>query len=56
MASETVFLTDGGPRAALQTALWRAEYIHVPRVSLLEARVCSDARIRGTILNMLERL
>ena len=37
-------------------ALGRTEYIEVPKGAFYEARVCSDADLLSTVLNMLERM
>ena len=36
--------------------LGKTEYISVPKGAFYEARVCSDADLRCTVLNMLERM
>ena len=34
----------------------KTEYIFVPKGAFYEARVCSDADVLDTVLNMLERM
>ena len=34
----------------------KTEYIFVPKGAFYEARVCRDADLLGTVLNMLERM
>ena len=34
----------------------KTEYIEVPKGAFYDARVCSDADLLGTVLNMLERM
>ena len=37
-------------------AMGKKEYIEVPKGAFYEARVCSDADLLSTVLNMLERM
>ena len=34
----------------------KTEYIELPKGDFFDARVCSDADLLGTVLNMLERM
>ncbi len=38
------------------SSLGKTEYIEVPKGAFYEARVCSDADLLSTVLNMLERM
>ena len=44
------------PRSKRDHCMGRTEYIFVPTGAFYEARVCSDASLRCTGLNMLERI
>ena len=39
-----------------ESSMGKTEYIFVPKGAFYEARVCSDADLRCTVLNMLERM
>jgi len=43
-------------RAAGAADMGKTEYIFVPKGAFYEARVCSDADLLDTVLNMLERM
>ena len=43
-------------KAGQSRGMGKTEYIEVPKGAFYEARVCSDADLLSTVLNMLERM
>ena len=43
-------------KSGKSTGMGKTECIEVPQGAFYEARVCSDADLPGTVLNMLERM
>ena len=43
-------------KSGYSRAMGKKEYIEVPKGAFYDARVCSDADLLGTVLNMLERM